>query len=1305
MKTIPVTGFYPKVSMMLKLLLALSIAIPWFSFATETENRGLRVLPAPGAVVIDGKVNDWDLSGGIFACGELEHLRDNSSLWCHTMYDADNLYVLARWKDPTPMNNPEALGGHGFNGDCLQIRFIMFPGTKEQTASWWDGWRDNQGRLVLGRSCPGKTNGFPDNVMPNLEPLENGAKQAFMVDKDGKGYSQELAIPWKLLSISGRVPVTDESFKFTIEPNFTAGAFGRITIKDIFDEKSKTPDRVFTFRSFKDWGWATVVAKGKVDPQSVRLADGRTFPVSMREGVPSVDWTGLIKRFEWPGFKPITFDMPFTGYVSLNLVAEDGTVVRHLLNQDARTAGPVTIQWDGLTDATYRIPGQPVPVGNYKWKAIAHPGATLSLRGWAGFGGRAPWQATPEDFWLGDHGVPSAVVTDGTQMYLACNGAEGGRHLISTDFDGKLIWGLQNTTSASDPEIIAVDKGSVYVLHEKVSWMNSSIMMTRVDAKTGAYKQWTGRKTHILNVKDVFTDGKTDHLNGIDARDGMIYATTDDSLVIIDGDTGSLVKTFPLVKSGAIKVFDAEKAYVICEKDILAVNIKNGETKDVIKGLVNPQSITLDAKGRIFVSVGNPDNQVIIFNAKGKELKRVGENGGRQIGPWQSNRMLSPAGIAVDIQNKLWVMEHNAYPKRVSVWELGKTGIPTKTTFVKEFFGPTHYGASGAAINPRDPDLMVSEGCEWKLDPKTGLSVCLGTFDQSIHQFATYREGTNGKLYLITNKMRYGGGAMQIWERLGDANYKLRVEIDNDIKDADKKVGNTEIWTDLNDDGQKQPNELQNRVGALYCSGSNSWSLNLGPDLTFYGLDKSDGKLKALAIDGFTENGAPKYDFAKLKTLPDAMSNGYQTNYSCAVPSADNKTILINLSVKGNPAGFLWECFDLASGKLLWTYPNPYFQVHGSHLAPAPENGLFRGAYGPIGTANLPGVGNFWVINGNLGEWWALSSDGFYVTRIFNGNVFEWVWPAKPLPGTDMTNLPAGSGGEDFGGSLTQAKDGKVYIQAGKAGAWNVLLNGLEKTVVIPGGAITISDDDTRKALAMREQALQVSAGGRLAVREISVKFSGNFDRDFATCDRVSYQKTDEAAVKSALAYDDINLYAGWQVKDATPWINGAQDISQMYSCGDTVDLQLATDPKADPKRGGAAKGDLRVSIGNLNGKPTAVLYRFKSDEKKPRTFSSGVVQGWVVDYVDVISTAEIKVNLDPNKGYTVEVAIPLTALNLKPAPKLSLRGDVGVTHADPAGVRTRLRTYWSNQSTGLVDDIVFELQPTPANWGEFLFE
>ncbi len=91
------------------------------------------------------------------------------------------------------------------------------------------------------------------------------------------------------------------------------------------------------------------------------------------------------------------------------------------------------------------------------------------------------------------------------------------------------------------------------------------------------------------------------------------------------------------------------------------------------------------------------------------------------------------------------------------------------------------------------------------------------------------------------------------------------------------------------------------------------------------------------------------------------------------------------------------------------------------------------------------------------------------------------------------------------------------------------------------------------------------------------------------------------------------------------------------------------------------------------------------------------------MDYVDVLADAKITVKMHPG-GYVVEAAIPWSDLKLKPSAGISVRGDFGVTHGDAGGTRTRLRTYWNNQQTGLVDDAVYELMMEPKNWGELQF-
>ncbi len=506
------------------LCVALATSVP--TSATETENHNLPVLPVPGKVVVDGKSDDWDLSGGLFVCGDVERLRDQFSVWVHAMYDGEAIYVLARWQDPTPLNNlGSGSGDYGFNGDCLQLRFILGHHTPAETITWWTC----RARSQWQRHCRPRLPGARRTPTASDQRAGESAQQAFQVNSDGKGYVQELRIPWSLLSTEGKPSKAGEALRMTVEPNFSASQYGRITIKDIFSDSVAKPDRIFTFMNFDQWGTATLQPKGKIETAPVRLADGRTFAATLRDGMPIVDWTGVVKKFEWPGFKSIHFTMPADGFVSLNLVDQQGVVVRQLLTTDFRSAGEQSVAWDGLTTPIHRNPGEPVPAGAYRWQAITHPAFNLRFRGWACDGASAPWESGPTSTWGGDHGTPSACVTDGQRMFLAWNGAEGGRHLLRTDLEGNVQWGLRNTTGTGDPDVIAVDDGQLFILHK--FWDDVPPIISRVSAEEGSYVNWKGRDSAVLRIADVWKKDADmpDHFDGLDARNGKLYATCNDA--------------------------------------------------------------------------------------------------------------------------------------------------------------------------------------------------------------------------------------------------------------------------------------------------------------------------------------------------------------------------------------------------------------------------------------------------------------------------------------------------------------------------------------------------------------------------------------------------------------------------------------------------------------------------------------------------------------------------------------------------------------------------------------------------------
>ncbi len=188
--------------------------------ATQTENFGMRVLPAPGPVTVDGKADDWDLSGGVFACDDVENGREQFAVWIHAMYDADNLYVLAHFTDPTPLNNPGQTGGdYGFQGDCLQFRVITHAGTPLEHGEHFTCWKGRDGKDIIVQEHGVKLDGGTTHDLKM-----SGAKQAFTVNSDGKGYIQEIAIPWKLFTKDGHALKSGDTFILTVEPNFTIGA-------------------------------------------------------------------------------------------------------------------------------------------------------------------------------------------------------------------------------------------------------------------------------------------------------------------------------------------------------------------------------------------------------------------------------------------------------------------------------------------------------------------------------------------------------------------------------------------------------------------------------------------------------------------------------------------------------------------------------------------------------------------------------------------------------------------------------------------------------------------------------------------------------------------------------------------------------------------------------------------------------------------------------------------------------------------------------------------------------------------------
>ena len=417
----------------------------------------------------------------------------------------------------------------------------------------------------------------------------------------------------------------------------------------------------------------------------------------------------------------------------------------------------------------------------------------------------------------------------------------------------------------------------------------------------------------------------------------------------------------------------------------------------------------------------------------------------RGSGPWDMDTLAHSTEIAVDRTGMIWVAEA-MHPRRVSIWD------PNLEKCVREYFGPTHYGASGAVINPRDPDIVIAEGCEFRINPRTGRATMLGVVAMpEIPQAARFCDGPEGREYLAGV---YQGSSwnprdprrpkrIEIRERVGDGDYRLRASIK-----PEPKAKRTVFWSDKNDDAKEQPDELSYLGVALDSTVHHLRVICINSDLTLYGYDASMKNGLMVKVKGLTDCGAPLYDLKNPKRLPSKRG---------PVPSPDNRLVLSH-------DNSYFYCHEVKSGRLLWKYANAFSGSGGSHHACIPSGGMIRGAYGIVGNGLLPDpAGAVWAIPTNCGEWHLLSEDGYYLSRLFQPDTSKRGWPDARV-GANMDSSPPGHGFEDFGGSMTQGNDGKLYVQAGKLAVWNIGLDGPESIRPLKGGRIKVTQKEVVSA-------------------------------------------------------------------------------------------------------------------------------------------------------------------------------------------------------------------------------------------------
>jgi hypothetical protein len=512
-----------------------------------------------------------------------------------------------------------------------------------------------------------------------------------------------------------------------------------------------------------------------------------------------------------------------------------------------------------------------------------------------------------------------------------------------------------------------------------------------------------------------------------------------------------------------------------------------------------------------------------------------------------------------------------------------------------------------------------------------------------------------------------------------------------------KPVRDLFFWTDQDGDGAVQETELilfrADEMNGLFPG--SGWRSAYGPDLTLYPTHSNRLPTQAwrLPLQGWNSCGAPIYDIQNAEKI---YENTPPVNHCNSTWADKNGNVLFNEA----PLRMIDP-----KGETLWTYPNRWPGVHGSHTAPKDKHGLLIGPLKVIGAVELDDVGEVFCFNGNMGKAFMMTTDGLYIGSVFRDcRSAPEALPAQPVRG--MSIMQTSPGAEWFGGEFFRNRiDGKVYLgSSARNGSVISEVTGIGSVKRLPAQALSFTRaqyDQAADLLAKR--AAESEEEKRIAIAAATKPMSAPPAVNQFSWDKKHVASWNFGLKRRATAtwtFDDSNLYLCFRdVSDATPMINHGKVVNQLFKTGDAVAFELRTEPDDATPR--VIAGDLRLLVTVFEGKPIAILYRYKvAGTENPVEFASPVTTT-KIDVVKVLDAARVAIDRRAS-AYDVRVAVPLAELGFKPEPGKTYLCDVGVIHSDSQGQINELRMYWSNRATGIVSDLAIEATIDPRRWGRW---
>ncbi len=1297
------------------LLCALSSHAAENMIGRQSQNEGLVVVPAPGAVTIDGDLKEWDFSGRIWVFAD-SAVRERYSVETAAMWDKENLYLAAKWKDPTPMfslidpaNNPD----EGWKEDAWQMRVLTdhplwittwFYTTKKQPvlhiARWKNPDNERDGQDVTLLVAP---EGGSD--------LGQGAQMFYRANPEKNGFVQEIKIPWKMLYKT--VPTIAPNLTFRLGSEFlwsdpSGKTFPSHRYADNM-QPGKT-SREFYWSARDSWGDARLVGKGNIAPRQYISDDARvegSIPLRVNLPIEAARFTVVLENEKGNRIRTLVADANPSDYA----VASKGKT------------RSVEVKWDGLDDR-----GKLAAPGTYRVRGLTHRGLGAEYEMCFYNPGTPPWPtANQNGGWGADHSAPNNVACGSDWTIVTWPFAEGGSGIIGLDRAGQKRWADRRGVSK-----VAADEKYAYAY---VTGWYVNETLCRFDLKTGATKPFVldgKERTFDLPLKEILGIENSGEINSIAAQGGKIALSLGTGkIAILDATSAKVLNQFNAQDATSLAFNRNGKLFALLGDKACEINLQNGAAT-TIATIEKPVALSIDGDGNLLIADAGKDSQIKAFTPNGVPTYTIGTKGGRAIrGAYDLNALSHLSSVAVDSKNQVWTVESWDYPRRVAVWN--RNGL------VRDYLGNTGYAGASCYLHEQNANLAYCGPLEFALDKKNrtwklqsvlwvpdktrGESFGIATASNVIPQRFTRTINGQAHEYMFAHDpdVESGTGNVVFMEKAGQwqpvAAICLALHISGETEHNGGKVKYQPsgelaglnaydgiIWNDQNGDGKVQRMECEivpaaqagteTRGGRAALPINNGWGGRIGDDFSIY----ADGLTRYRPLR-FTADGAPVYGLAGQSDL------GIKDNGDLVPVAGEDR--LICLSWDGYAGPTKLTSIDLKTNSVQWYYPNPFPGVHGSHNATMPKPGLLVGPLKTCGVAKInDAIGNVFLMRGNLGQDFLMTTDGFFVGALFQDGRL----PGEALPSNEeqLRGMPMegfSEGGEPFNGWFGKQNDGKIRLTTGMAREAGMILEikGLDTIQRFEGGTLKVSGAQLAQAVSdntARNQKAAIAKTYTIKRVANAPVINGENDewKDVPEMPIARTGQPDNAKVQ--LAFDATNLYAFFEVQDPTPWLNQGKDFARLFKTGDAVDIQIGNGGKAhnDPQL-----GDKRIVIAQLNGKPVAVLMAplEKSGAAKSYTSPVGTKN---FGRVEILTGAQVVVKKQGNL-YRIEAALPLKDIGVAPQGGQSVRGDVGFISSDAAGLINTARTYWSNTQTNLVNDEPLEAWLYPQSWGDWKFE